>query len=164
MKGKITLIGCPKLDQIDYSEKLTQIIAENNIKSVTVLRMEVPCCGGLEKSSKSHLKIVENFFHGRCTPSPQMEGFLPDFAPQKSGLLHTARIFIPVIPLIDESYLPLQYQRFLQWNYKIECTPISLFFFSLIAPKSSLTHSAHCPGLVSPVRIWRPAWLPHGLW
>ena len=39
--------------------------------------------------------------------------------------------FIPVIPLIDESYLPLQYQRFLQWNYKIECTPISLFFFSI---------------------------------
>lgn len=51
MKGKITLIGCPKLDQIDYSEKLTQIIAENNIKSVTVLRMEVPCCGGLENAA-----------------------------------------------------------------------------------------------------------------
>ena len=70
--------------------------------------------------------------------------------------------FIPVIPLIDESYLPLQYQRFLQWNYKIECTPISLFFFSLITPKSSLTHSVRCPDLVSPVRIWRPAWLPRG--
>ena len=46
MKGKITLIGCPKLDSVEYSEKLTRIIAENNIKSVTVLRMEVPCCGG----------------------------------------------------------------------------------------------------------------------
>ena len=43
MKGKITLIGCPKLDSVEYSEKLTRIIAENNIKSVTVLRMEVPC-------------------------------------------------------------------------------------------------------------------------
>lgn len=57
MKGKITLIGCPKLDQIDYSEKLTQIIAENNIKSVTVLRMEVPCCGGLENAA---VKALQN--------------------------------------------------------------------------------------------------------
>ncbi len=48
MNEKITLIGCPKLDMIDYSEKLTQILAANDIKSVTVARMEVPCCGGLE--------------------------------------------------------------------------------------------------------------------
>ena len=48
MRGKITIIGCPKLDSIDYSEKLTQIIQNNNIQSVTVVRMEVPCCGGLE--------------------------------------------------------------------------------------------------------------------
>lgn len=48
MDGKKTLIGCPKLDMIDYSEKLTAIIANNNIKSVTVTRMEVPCCGGME--------------------------------------------------------------------------------------------------------------------
>ena len=61
MKGKITLIGCPKLDQIDYSEKLTQIIAENNIKSVTVLRMEVPCCGGLENAAVKALKNSGNF-------------------------------------------------------------------------------------------------------
>ncbi|MCB5689545.1 hypothetical protein LIR30_20140, partial [Blautia wexlerae] len=46
MRGKVTLIGCPKLDEGDYSEKLTQIIAENEIQSVTILRMEVPCCGG----------------------------------------------------------------------------------------------------------------------
>lgn len=47
MKNKITLIGCPKLDDVDYSEKLTQILQNNNIKSVTVVRMEVPCCGGI---------------------------------------------------------------------------------------------------------------------
>lgn len=61
MKGKITLIGCPKLDQIDYSEKLAQIIAENNIKSVTVLRMEVPCCGGLENAAVKALKNSGKF-------------------------------------------------------------------------------------------------------
>lgn len=51
MKGKITLIGCPKLDEGDYSEKLTEIIRNNNIKSVTIVRMEVPCCGGLERAA-----------------------------------------------------------------------------------------------------------------
>ncbi|MCI9592705.1 MAG: 4Fe-4S binding protein [Lachnospiraceae bacterium] len=56
MKGKITLIGCPKLDSVDYSEKLTDIIKINEIKSVTVLRMEVPCCGGLEMAVKNALK------------------------------------------------------------------------------------------------------------
>jgi NAD-dependent dihydropyrimidine dehydrogenase PreA subunit len=50
MKNKVTLIGCPKLDAGDYSEKLTEIIANNNIKSVTVARMEVPCCGGIERA------------------------------------------------------------------------------------------------------------------
>lgn len=55
IKNKITLIGCPKLDSIDYSEKLTQIIANNDIKSVTVVRMEVPCCGGIENAVKSAL-------------------------------------------------------------------------------------------------------------
>lgn len=57
MKGKITLIGCPKLDSIDYSEKLTEIIKNNTIKSVTILRMEVPCCGGLEMAAK---KAIQN--------------------------------------------------------------------------------------------------------
>ena len=47
MKNRITLIGCPKLDQVDYAEKLTAIIAQNNLKSITVIRMEVPCCGGI---------------------------------------------------------------------------------------------------------------------
>lgn len=56
MKGRITLIGCPKLDAVDYSEKLTEIIKYNDIKSVSVLRMEVPCCGGLEMAAKKALQ------------------------------------------------------------------------------------------------------------
>ena len=52
VKGKVTLIGCPKLDAIDYSEKLTEIIKQNDIKEVTIVRMEVPCCGGLEMAAK----------------------------------------------------------------------------------------------------------------
>ncbi|WP_041611468.1 ATP-binding protein [Treponema primitia] len=56
MKGRITLIGCPKLDQTDYSEKLTEIFKGNDIKSVTVVRMEVPCCGGIENAVIAALK------------------------------------------------------------------------------------------------------------
>lgn len=56
MKEKITLIGCPKLDSIDYSEKLSEIIKLNDIQSITVLRMEVPCCGGLETAAKRALQ------------------------------------------------------------------------------------------------------------
>lgn len=55
MKNKITLVGCPKLDSVDYSEKLTEIIRGNNIKSVTIVRMEVPCCGGMENAVKKAL-------------------------------------------------------------------------------------------------------------
>lgn len=61
MRGKITLIGCPKLDSIDYSEKLTEIIKQNDIQSVTVLRMEVPCCGGLEMAAKKALMSSGKF-------------------------------------------------------------------------------------------------------
>lgn len=52
MKNKITLIGCPKLDNIDYTEKLTTLFANNEINSITVTRMEVPCCGGIENAVK----------------------------------------------------------------------------------------------------------------
>ena len=55
MKGKITLVGCPKLDGTDYSEKLTEILRCNDIRSVTVVRMEVPCCGGLEAAVRKAL-------------------------------------------------------------------------------------------------------------
>lgn len=61
MRGKITLIGCPKLDDIDYSEKLTAIIANNDIQSVTIVRMEVPCCGGLEMAAKKALQASGKF-------------------------------------------------------------------------------------------------------
>lgn len=56
MKNKITLIGCPKLDDVDYSEKLTAIIRDNDIRSVTVVRMEVPCCGGIEQAVKTAIQ------------------------------------------------------------------------------------------------------------
>ena len=56
MKNRITIIGCPKLDDGDYSEKLTAILKQNEIKSVTVVRMEVPCCGGIENAVKTALK------------------------------------------------------------------------------------------------------------
>lgn len=52
MKDKVTLIGCPKLDMVDYSEKLTEIISSNDIRSITVARMEVPCCGGIEYAAR----------------------------------------------------------------------------------------------------------------
>ena len=55
MKNKVTLIGCPKLDEGDYAEKLTAILMSNDIKSVTVLRMEVPCCGGIANATKQAL-------------------------------------------------------------------------------------------------------------
>lgn len=61
MRGKVTLVGCPKLDGVDYSEKLTQIIKENDIQSVTVARMEVPCCGGLEQAAITALKDSGKF-------------------------------------------------------------------------------------------------------
>jgi len=55
IRGRVTLIGCPKLDEGDYAEKLTRIIAMNDIKSVTVMRMEVPCCGGIENAVRRAL-------------------------------------------------------------------------------------------------------------
>ena len=61
IRGRITLIGCPKLDEGDYAEKLTQIIAGNAIKSVTIVRMEVPCCGGLENAVKRALQASGKF-------------------------------------------------------------------------------------------------------
>ena len=61
MAGKITLVGCPKLDSVDYSEKLTEILRRNDIRAVTVVRMEVPCCGGLENAAKRALQASGKF-------------------------------------------------------------------------------------------------------
>ncbi len=57
MKGKITLVGCPKLDPVDYSEKLARIFQENTVKSVTLTRMEVPCCGGLSHAVQKSIAM-----------------------------------------------------------------------------------------------------------
>ena len=65
IRNHITLIGCPKLDMIDYTEKLTAIIANNDIKSVTVARMEVPCCGGIEHAVKQALQASGKFIPWR---------------------------------------------------------------------------------------------------
>ncbi len=56
MTGRVTLIGCPKLDAVDYTEKLTAILRGSSVRSVTVVRMEVPCCGGLQRAAESALK------------------------------------------------------------------------------------------------------------
>ena len=61
MRSRVTLIGCPKLDGVDYAEKLTQIIACNDIRSVTVVRMEVPCCAGLANAVKAALQASGKF-------------------------------------------------------------------------------------------------------
>ena len=61
IRGKVALVGCPKLDDVDYSEKLTEIIRSNDIQSVTIVRMEVPCCGGLEMAAKKALQASGKF-------------------------------------------------------------------------------------------------------
>ena len=61
MKGKVTLSGCPKLDAVDYTDKLTAILRENDIQSLTIVRMEVPCCGGLQRAAVNALKESGRF-------------------------------------------------------------------------------------------------------
>lgn len=61
IRNRITLVGCPKLDDVDYTEKLTAILANNNIKSLTITRMEVPCCGGIEHAAKRALQASGKF-------------------------------------------------------------------------------------------------------
>ena len=65
IRNHITLIGCPKLDEGDYTDKLTAMIANNNIKSVTIVRMEVPCCGGIENAAKRALQSSGKFIPWR---------------------------------------------------------------------------------------------------
>jgi len=65
IRNHVTLIGCPKLDATDYAEKLTEIIKNNNIKSVTVTRMQVPCCGGIENAVKRALQASGKFIPWR---------------------------------------------------------------------------------------------------
>ena len=65
IRGRVTLVGCPKLDGVDYSEKLEAIIRENDIRDVTIVRMEVPCCGGLEYAAKQALQRSGKFIPWR---------------------------------------------------------------------------------------------------
>ena len=65
IRNRVTLIGCPKLDEGDYADKLTEIIKNNDIKSVTVARMEVPCCGGIEYAAKKALQASGKFIPWR---------------------------------------------------------------------------------------------------
>lgn len=65
IRNRITLIGCPKLDSVDYADKLTAILANNDIQSVTVVRMEVPCCGGIEHAVKKALQTSGKFIPWR---------------------------------------------------------------------------------------------------
>ncbi len=65
IRGHVTVNGCPKLDGVDYAEKLTRIIAENDIREVTIVRMEVPCCGGLENAAKKALRDSGKFIPWR---------------------------------------------------------------------------------------------------
>lgn len=67
MRGKVTLIGCPKLDHADYADKLTEILKRNDIKSVQVLRMSVPCCGGIEKAVRQALEASGKMIPWRVT-------------------------------------------------------------------------------------------------
>lgn len=67
MRGKITLIGCPKLDTVDYTQKLTEILQQNDIKSVQVLRMSVPCCGGIENAVRQALAASGKMIPWRVT-------------------------------------------------------------------------------------------------
>ena len=77
MRGKVTLIGCPKLDAVDYSEKLTEILRSNDIQSVTILRMEVPCCGGLEMAAKKALQTSGKFIPWQVV-TISIDGKIPD--------------------------------------------------------------------------------------
>ena len=61
IRNHVTLIGCPKLDEGDYADKLTAILANNDIKSVTIVRMEVPCCGGIEHAAKRAIQASGKF-------------------------------------------------------------------------------------------------------
>ena len=65
IRGRVTLVGCPKLDGVDYSEKLEAILRANDIRDLTIVRMEVPCCGGLERAAVEALKRSGKFLPWR---------------------------------------------------------------------------------------------------
>ena len=84
IKGKTTLIGCPKLDDIDYSEKLTEIIRNNDISSITIVRMEVPCCGGLEMAAKKAIQASGKFLPWQVV-TISIDGNIIEYTPDTTG-------------------------------------------------------------------------------
>ena len=77
MRGRVALVGCPKLDGVDYTEKLAAIIAQNDVQSVTIVRMSVPCCGGLENAAKRAIQQSGKFLPWQMvtiTPDGQIKG------------------------------------------------------------------------------------------
>jgi len=78
MRGRITLIGCPKLDAVDYAEKLTAVIRDNEIRSVTIVRMEVPCCGGLQRAAEQAIKASGKFLPWRVVTVTRDGALLED--------------------------------------------------------------------------------------
>ena len=78
IRNRVCLVGCPKLDQVDYSVKLEQILTENDVKSLTIVRMEVPCCGGLEFAAKEALKNSGRFIPWRVVTVSVDGRFLED--------------------------------------------------------------------------------------
>ena len=77
MRGRITIIGCPKLDEGDYTEKLTAILTQNDIKELVIVRMEVPCCGGLERAATNALKASGKFIPWRVV-TVAIDGHITD--------------------------------------------------------------------------------------
>ncbi len=77
IRNRVTLIGCPKLDEGDYTEKLTAILSQNNIKSLTVVRMEVPCCGGIENAAKRALRASGKLIPWQVV-TISVDGRIPD--------------------------------------------------------------------------------------
>jgi hypothetical protein len=95
MKNKITLIGCPKLDEDSYAEKLTEILKQNSIKSVTIVRMEVPCCGGLENAAKSALaNFLAETVHLQGRFRSEKEGISENLFPVAQVLLFFEERFL----------------------------------------------------------------------
>lgn len=77
IRGRVTLIGCPKLDAVDYSEKIAQIFAQNSIKSITLTRMEVPCCGGMAMAVQRAFGCLrQNHSAARCDTGSRWPHFI----------------------------------------------------------------------------------------
>ena len=91
IRSHVTLIGCPKLDDVDYSEKLTEIIKNNDIKSVTITRMEVPCCGGIEMAAKKALQNSGKFIPWQVVTFLRTED--PGITVKFCDCLHLQEIF-----------------------------------------------------------------------